>query len=82
VDLCMEYITAVAYAEEDPMVQVRRAAGKLFLQNKEAVLARIMDLATQDQPSDIVACQKNDIDNRIEEEVCEKKTKRMKTQHA
>ena len=76
--LCMEYITAVAYAEADPMVKVRRAAGKLFLQNKEAVLARIMDLATQDQPSDIVACQ-NDIEN-IDEEVCEKKTKRMKTQ--
>ena len=74
----MEYITAVAYAEADPMVQVRRAAGKLFMQNKEAVLARIMDLATQDQPSDIVACQ-NDIEN-IDEEVCEKKTKRMKTQ--
>ena len=77
---CMEYITAVAYAETNPMVQVHQVAGKLYMENKKAVLARVTDLATQDQPSDIVACQKNDIDNRIEEEGCEKKTERMKTQ--
>ena len=62
--------------------QVRRAAGKLWMENQKAVLARITDLATQDQPSDMVACQQNDIDNRIEEEGCEKKTKKMKTQPA
>mmetsp|Transcript_5901 Transcript_5901/g.16581 ORF Transcript_5901/g.16581 Transcript_5901/m.16581 type:complete len:195 (+) Transcript_5901:1109-1693(+) len=78
--LCMEYITAVAYGETSPMVQVRRAAGKLWMENQKAVLARITDLATQDQPSDMVACQQNDIDNKIEEEGCEKKTTKMKTQ--
>ena len=41
------------------------------MENKKAVLAHITDLATQEQPS---------IDNRIEDERCEKKTRKMKTQ--
>ena len=52
----MEYITAVAYDETSPMVQVRRAAGKLWMQDQKAILSRITDLVTQDQPSDLVAC--------------------------
>ena len=61
------------------MVQVRRAAGKLWMQDQKAVLSRITDLVTQDQPRDMVACQQNDIDHRIEDEEKEKKTKKMKT---
>ena len=51
------------------MVQVRRAAGKLWMEDQKAILSRITDLVSHDQPSDLVARQQNDIDN-------EKKTKR------
>ena len=46
---------------------------------QKAVLSRITDLVTQDQPRDLVACKQNDIENRIEDEENEKKTKKMKT---
>ena len=55
-------------------------AGKLWMQDQKAVLSRITDLVNQDEPSDLVACYKNDIDtiHRIEDEEKEKKTKKMK----
>ena len=51
------------------------------MQDQKAILSRITDLVTQElsqQPIDLVACQQNDIDNRIEDEDNEKKTKKMK----
>ena len=44
------------------------------MEDQKATLSRITNLVTQDQPSDLVACQQNDIDNRIEDEDNEKKT--------
>ena len=50
------------------------------MQDEKAVLSRITDLITQDEPRDLVACQQNDIDtiHRIEDAEKEKKTKKMK----
>ena len=50
------------------------------MEDQKAILSRITDLVSHDQPSDLVACQQNDIDNdnKIEDEDSEKKTKNMK----